>query len=109
MRRERAAPLALLVGVAVLSAAAPAAAEEIDVTVTTLLAGRAEPRLAIGQVRTVVPAYQMLRLRAELAPPNGFDELRLVMAGWSEVAFSTDSRADADLDLAYLEGQLVKR
>lgn len=87
---------------------APAGAEIIDATATTLLSGHADPR--DGRIYTVVPAYQSLSLQASQLKIPFVEDAELVMRGWGEAAFTHDDYAlTGDLDAAYLQGKVYKR
>jgi hypothetical protein len=84
-----------------------ASADTVDASVTTLLAGHQDPR--DGRLYTVVPAYEMVSLVADLQPPH-LDGLRAVASGWGMVAFGDPrERTAGDLDVAYLEASALKR
>jgi hypothetical protein len=83
----------------------PSAQGSIDASITTLLAGRQDPR--DGRVYTVVPAYELLQLRADFQTRYVTD-LKLVVSAWGEVAFGEDKLGAlaGDVDIGYLEGKL---
>jgi hypothetical protein len=97
-----------LVLAAALLAAAPARATVVDATVTTLLAGRQDPR--DGRVYSVVPAYEMLQLRLDDVHTRYVD-VRVVLSAWGEVAFGEprDGRATGDVDIGYIETAVFSR
>src|SRR4051812_13295140 len=84
-------------------------AQTVDGTLTTLLAGRQDPR--DGKIYTVVPVYQSLSLFVEDLRLGRVDDLRLVVSGWGEVAFGDprENAATGDLDVAFVEGRLLDR
>jgi hypothetical protein len=89
-----------------LGAAVPARADTVDATVTTLLAGRQDPR--DGRVYTVVPAYEMLQLRLDDVQTRYIHDIKVVVSAWGEVAFGDprEGHATGDVDLGYVEGSL---
>src|SRR3954468_23688591 len=93
--------LVLLAGVA--------RADTVDLTVTTLLAGRADAR--DGRVYTVVPAYEMLQLRLDDVTLKYVQDLKVVLSAWGEVAFgeSRTGTLTGDVDIGYIEGKLLDR
>src|SRR5215467_6411721 len=96
--------LALLL--ALLCATAPARAETVDATATTLLSGRQDPR--DGTVHTVVPLFQSLSVLATDLRVPWFQDTRVVISGWGELA-GGDPRdgntGTGDVDLAFVEGR----
>jgi len=93
----------------VLLTALPAAAETFDATVTTLVAGRQDPR--DGKVYTVVPIYQLLTLSVSGVKTRWLDDLRINVSGWGELALG-DPRsglASGDLDVGVVDGSLFDR
>src|SRR5581483_494678 len=87
-----------------------ARAEIVDATSTTIMSGRQDPR--DGVVHTVVPAFELVSLRATDLRLHGVDDMNVVIAGWGELAFGdpADGRhAIGDLDLAFVEGRLWRR
>jgi hypothetical protein len=85
-------------------------AEQIDATLTTMVAGRSDPR--DGNLYSSVPLYQSVALTLSDVRLRHVDDLRLVVAGWGEVTLAGDSHVAAgagDLDLGYLEGKLLWR
>jgi hypothetical protein len=104
MRRDAARLLALIA----IAIAAPARAERVDATVTTLLAGRSDVR--DGRVYTVVPAYEMLQLRLDDVHTRYLD-LRVVVSAWGEVAFGDprDGRTTGDVDVGYVEAAIAEQ
>lgn len=92
------------------SASAPGAAraDTVDLTVTTLLAGRADPR--DGQLHTVVPIYESLSALATIRRPYT-DGIRLVLSAWGSMTVESPGgqRWTGDIDLGYAEGSFFKR
>jgi hypothetical protein len=85
----------------------PARAETVDLTVTTLLAGRSDPR--DGRVYTVVPAYELLQLRLDDVTLKYVQDLKVVISAWGEVAFgpARDGTLAGDVDVGYIEGKVL--
>jgi beta-galactosidase beta subunit len=112
MRRSALPPFAIAfafaLAVALALDAAPARAEIVDASVTTLLAGRADAR--DGRVYSVVPAYEMLQLRLDDVHTRYVD-LRVVVSAWGEVAFGDprDGRTAGDVDIGYVEAAAFDR
>src|SRR6476469_9500088 len=95
---------------ALLLVAGTAYAETVDATLTTLVAGRQDPR--DGNLYSSVPVIQNVALSVSDVHLRHVDDLRLVVAGWGELSFLiTDSRlgATGDLDLGFVEGKLFDR
>jgi hypothetical protein len=108
MRRE------LAVLAFVLASSAPAGADVLEGSVTTLLNGRADPR--DGVVYTVVPLYQLVRLELRDVQVGLADkyvsDLRLEVSGWGAGLLGEPAggqRATGDLDVGYLEGSFIRR
>jgi hypothetical protein len=95
----------------VLLAVVPGArGETVDATLTTLVAGRQDPR--DGNLYSSVPVIQNVALSLSDVRLRYVDDIRLVVAGWGELSFLiTDSRlgATGDLDLGFVEGKLFDR
>jgi hypothetical protein len=94
-----------------LLAAAPrvAAADTLEVTATTLLAGRADPR--DGTLHTVVPALELVTLEASEIRNPYLESLRVVLSGWGGAELGEPARGQrmvGDLDLLYVDGGLGK-
>jgi hypothetical protein len=90
--------------------AAPARAETIDASSTTLVDGRAD--LRDGVVHTVVPVYELVAVRATGLRAPGIEDLSAVISGWGavELASTEDGkRGLGDLDVAFVEGKLLHR
>jgi hypothetical protein len=95
---------------AVLVLAAPAAAQTVDATALTLLAGRPDPR--DGTVHTVVPAIEDVWISARDLDVPGVEAARIIVSGWGELTLGEIGDADrltGDLDLAFIEGRLLGR
>ncbi len=89
--------------------AAPCAyADTLDASMTTLLAGRQDPR--DGTLYTVVPVYQLVSLVADLHAPY-LDELHVTLSGWGEAAFGDprQGHVTGDLDVAYVDARVLRR
>src|SRR6478735_8481029 len=86
-----------------------ARAETVDLTVTTLLAGRSDPR--DGRVYTVVPAYELLQLRLDDVTLKYVQDLKVVISAWGEVAFgqARDGTLAGDVDVGYIEGKVLDK
>jgi hypothetical protein len=96
--------------VVLMALASTARGQTVDATLTTLVAGRQDPR--DGNLYSSVPVIQNVALSLRDVPLRHVDDLRLVVAGWGELSFLvTDSRlgATGDLDLGFLEGKLFDR
>ena len=101
-----AALAAYLVALGTLSARA----ETIDATSTTIMSGRQDPR--DGVVHTVVPAFELVSLRATDLRLHGVDDMAVVISGWGELTFGdpADGRhVIGDVDLAFVEGRVWRR
>lgn len=101
---------ALVFAIAAGLAAASARADVIDASFTELATGRADPR--DGQLHTVVPAYQIVSLRASAIRNPLVDDLNLVLSGWGSLDLAEvreDSRGTGDLDLGFAEGKLLDK
>ncbi len=106
---------ARLGAIALLAMAAPLCAsdargETVDATLTTLVAGRQDPR--DGNLYSSVPVYQNVALTVSDVRLRHVDDLKLVVAGWGELSFLiTDSKlgATGDLDLGFVEGKVFDR
>lgn len=102
--------LALVAALVLLLLAGRAGAQVVEGSLTTLLAGRADPR--DGNLYTVIPLYQGLRLTMRDLPLGRFGDLRLEVTGWGMGQFGDprDGRlGQGDLDVAYLQGRFFKR
>lgn len=90
---------------AVLLVAGTAEAAEITGRLTTLLAGRQDPRA--GDTVNVVPLYELVTIEVgELGLPAA-DDARLVLQGWGRLQIGDDELKDnmADLGLLYLQAR----
>jgi hypothetical protein len=89
--------------------AASARAQTIDAAVSTLVAGHADPR--DGRVYTVVPIYESVSATVRDVRVRGFDDLRLVVAAWGELAFGSprEGTITGDIDIGYIEGKVLGR
>jgi hypothetical protein len=96
-------PAALLLALA----PASARAQTVDATALTLLSGRQDVR--DGVVHTVVPAIEEIAILATGLDAPGIDGLRVRVAGWGMLTGGepVGDRATGDLDLAFVEGQLL--
>ncbi len=83
-------------------------ADSVEFNVSTLLAGRADPR--DGEIHTVVPVYQSLGVTAQIKRPY-FDSINIVMSGWGSVQLDIgrDQYWSGDIDLGYLDGSFWKK
>jgi hypothetical protein len=103
MRRSVLALLALLI-------ASRAYAQVVEGSITSILSGRSDPR--DGNIYTVLPLYEGLRLTLRDVSVPYVDDLRLEVSGWLGGFFVDPvggQRFGGDLDVAYLEGKLVRR
>lgn len=99
------------------SAPAPGRADILDVRSTTILSGRVEARN--GQSYRLVPAYELLTLTARDVQNPVAENLQLVVSAWGELDMGPnlnwenrhlkDSRLGGDLDVAYVQGDVLKR
>jgi hypothetical protein len=97
-------------GAVTLAFAAGARAEIIDASSTTLLSGRQDPR--DGVVRTAVPVYEMVSVRASDFRLPGVEDMTVVMSGWGAVALADPTegkRGMGDLDVAFVEAKALHR
>src|SRR3954449_5156004 len=96
-----------------LTSTGAARAETVDATTTTLLVGRQDMR--DGVLRTSVPVFELVSLRATDLRVPGVDGATVILSGWGAVAFgdpallTDDKRGLGDLDLAFAEGTLLRR
>ena len=94
----------------VLLACAPVHAQVVEGSVSTILSGRANPR--DGNVYTVLPVYEGLRLTLREVQLPHVAELRLEVSGWLGGLFdseSADSASGAMSDVSILEGKIARR
>lgn len=97
-------------GLAPTAAAAATGANAVEVTSSTLVAGRQEARE--GTVQTVVPAYEFLTLRARRLANPWVDDLSVFVQGYgtADLAGSRDRLGPGgDMSLAYIEGALLDK
>jgi hypothetical protein len=82
-------------------------ADVLDMTVATLLNGRADPR--DGQLHTVVPVFESLSLTATFVRPYT-DGIRIVFAGWGGLHWQVPSSVNwsGDIDVGYVEGGFLR-
>jgi hypothetical protein len=116
--RTRLAPLA---SAALLAALAPLPAsprsDTVDASATTLLLLRDQLRQETAV--TIAPVYELLTISARNVTNPVADDLQLVLSGWGALSLGSNyvwyletppsSRVFADLDLAYAQGELLKR
>src|SRR4051794_8113567 len=97
-----------LAGLGVVASGVPVRADTVDMTVSTLLSGHADPR--DGQLHTVVPVYESLGILISLQRPFT-DGIRIVIAGWGGLIWDVPDATHwtGDLDLGYVEGSFLKR
>ncbi len=96
----------LIAALLVLSAGEGRAAD-VSVYATTLIGGR--PDVVDGEVKTVVPLYELVGARARNLEVKGFDELGVVVDAWAGVTVSGTSVGASDLNLAFVEARALKR
>ena len=85
-------------------------AETIDATITTLVAGRQDPR--DGVLYSSVPVIQSVTLDLGDVRLRHVEDLRLVVSGWGELTLGAApvfEGATGDLDLGFVEGKLFDR
>jgi hypothetical protein len=93
-----------------LAAAAPVSAASPDFTSLTLLATR--PYAKDGVAHNEVPLYEQLSLFTPGESLGVIDDVRLVARVWGRADLGEPligSRAQGDVDVAYLEGRLLER
>src|SRR5512133_1620788 len=110
------APLGLTVSMYVLGAS-PSRADTVDASSTTMAIVREQPRM--GTSVTIAPLYELLSISARNIRNPVADDLQLVFAGWGAVSlndnlvwYNRNAPTDhvfGDLDLAYLQGEILKR
>ena len=100
---QRVAPILALL----LALAAPAA--EVSVYSNTLVGGR--PDVVDGQVKTVVPLYQLVGVRATNIELRGFDDLGVAVDAWGGLTLPNSSQGlvSGDVNLAFIEGRAFKK
>ena len=89
---------------------APAAAQTVDATATSLISGRQDPR--DGSVHTVVPFYESLSILASDLKNPLVQDTKLVLSAWGSLTAAeqpTGNDATGDVDLAYVEGTLLHK
>jgi hypothetical protein len=86
-----------------------ARAAEVSVYSTTLIGGR--PDVVDGQVRTVVPLYELVGVRAKNLELKGFDELSVAVDAWGGLTLpnSPSGIGASDVNLAYVEARALKK
>src|SRR5262249_10192211 len=92
------------------SISASAAAQEVDANTTTILSGRPEAR--DGEIRTLVPVWEILSLRLREATAGPIADLRVIVQAWGQVsedATQGEVVGDGDVDVAYAEGTLLNQ
>ena len=84
-------------------------AAEVSAYSTTLVGGR--PDVVDGQVRTVVPLYELVGIRARKLQLRGFDEISVAVDAWGglSVPGSSSGIGASDVNLAWVEGVAFKR
>ncbi len=90
--------------------AAPARAEVVEATSTTLVSGHQDPR--DGVVHTAVPVYELMSVRATDFHVPGIADMNVVLSGWGAAALADpmeNKHVLGDLDLAFAEGTLLRR
>jgi hypothetical protein len=84
--------------------------ETVDVSATSLIAGRQDPR--DGAVHTVVPFYQSLSILASDLQNPLVQDTRIVLSAWGSLTAAEEpvgEGATGDVDLGYVEGTLAHR
>lgn len=86
-----------------------AAAADVTVYSTTLVGGR--PDVIDGQVKTVVPIYELVGVRAKNLQLRGFDELSVAVDAWGGLTLPNSSTGigGSDVNLAYIEARAFKK
>lgn len=99
-----AAALALAVVIALRAQAA-----DVSVYSNTLVGGR--PDSVDGQVKTVVPIYQLVGVRAKNIEVPGFDDLGVAVDAWGGLTLPNSAQgvAAGDVNLAFIEGRAFKK
>ncbi|MBS1153245.1 MAG: hypothetical protein H6Q89_4943, partial [Myxococcaceae bacterium] len=89
--------------------ASGAFAADVEVQSTTLIGGR--PDVVDGEVRTVVPIYERVGLRARNLQLLGIDELAITVDAWGGLTLPgyQGSIGGSDVNLAFVEGKLLKK
>lgn len=91
---------------------APAWGAEVKVYSTTLVGGR--PDVVDGRVKTVVPLYELVGVRAQKIDLQGFDELGVAVDAWGGLSTTGTSGTpgnvgQSDVNFAFIEGQTFNR
>jgi hypothetical protein len=96
-----AAVLALAVG--------DAWAADVSVYANTLVGGR--PDVVDGQVKTVVPLYELVGVRAKNIEVRGFDDFGVAVDAWGGLTLPNTPQgvAAGDVNLAFIEGKAFKK
>jgi hypothetical protein len=103
-------PYAAVAVLVTISSAVPARASGPDFTSMTLLATR--PYAKDGVAHNEAPLYEQLSLLTPGSSVGPIDEMRLVARAWGRADLGDPligSRAQGDIDVAYLEGRLLER
>ena len=89
--------------------AGQASAAEVSVYSTTLIGGR--PDVVDGEVKTVVPLYEWVGVRAKNLQLRGFDELGVAVDAWGGLTLPNSSAGigASDVNLAFVEGRALKK
>ena len=84
-------------------------AADVEVHSNTLIGGR--PDVVDGQVKTVVPLYEQVGLRARNLPMPGFADVGVSVDAWGGLILpgSPSGLAASDVNLAFIEGKLFKK
>ncbi len=114
--RSRRLALVLAVSVALL-APPPGRGDTVDASSTTMLILRDQARA--GTPYTIAPLYEILSVSARNVKNPVADDLQLVFSGWGALSIGRNlawydtvppqHRVFGDLDLAYAQGELLKR
>ena len=99
----------LLLATVVALIAGDAHAADVSVYSTTLVGGR--PDVVDGQVKTVVPLYELVGLRARNLELRGFEDLGVTLDAWGGLTLpnSPQGVAAGDVNLAFVEGKAFKK
>jgi len=101
---------ALASSLLLLLVAAEVRAETVDATITTMVAGRQDPR--DGILYSSVPVIQSVTLDVGDVRLRHVEDLRLVVSGWGELTLGAApvlEGATGDLDIGFVEGKLFDR
>ncbi len=98
-----------LVAAAVLVSSTGAWAADVQASSTTLFGAR--PDLVNGQVRTVVPLYELVGLRARGIDTPVLDDVGITVDAWGALAVPGEPPAglSGDVNLVYVEGKAFKK